>query len=235
MLKADNMLVSVMKKGNDLDATTDAIAKSAEVVGTLSSLFPFEIPSMALAIKLKRGLQEWQDLEKKLKKLEDVDVEECYDELGAIQARGNELLKKNLGTYKSIAVRARPSPSQAKMLRKATTRIESAAKLKLEPALEDALYVLDRKKMLELQKESQKLGYESDSTKENDRLLALDEEEFAKLELKKSIELADPVCVVDIGAREHRSLSIYHTHTHASFNSLNTHTHTHTSGTKGKS
>ena len=55
------------------------------------------------------------------------------------------------------------------------------------------MYVLDRKKMLELQAEEKRLGYESDSTKENDRLLELSEEEFAKLELKKSIEFNDPV------------------------------------------
>jgi hypothetical protein len=146
-----------------------------------------------LAVKLKRALKEWQEIEVALKKLSDSKIEDCYDQLGGLVGRGNELVKKNLGTYRKILVRARPSPSQAKLLRVATKRIEEAAKMKLEPELEDAMYVLDRKKMLELQAEAKRLGYESDSTKENDRLLELSEEEFAKLELKKSIEFNDPV------------------------------------------
>ena len=193
MMKADKGLVEVMKQGNDLEATTRAIDKAGEIIGTLSILFPFEVPSKALAVKLKRALKEWREIEVALKKLSDSKIEDCYDQLGGLVGRGNELVKKNLGTYRKILVRARPSPSQAKLLRVATKRIEEAAKMKLEPALEDAMYVLDRKKMLELQAEAKRLGYESDSTKENNRLLELSEEEFAKLELKKSVEFNDPV------------------------------------------
>eukprot|EP00940_MAST-03C_sp_MAST-3C-sp2_P003640 g3640.t1 len=183
LLRVGKMLADAIAKGNDIKALDKAIDASTTVIGSLRTLFDFEPKLLREAVALKRDLKLWIELEDTLDKLSKIDVEKCYDELGAAVARGTELKKKKI----------KATSRQEQLLKDATKRIHSCAKMRIDPAAEEALYYLDRKKLVAVLKDAQEVAYESAQIKEIASLLDLSPVAFAKLQLKKAIELSDPL------------------------------------------
>ena len=89
-----------------------------------------------------------------------------------------------------LGVRPDPPP-QARAL------LDANVCKRLNPQAEEALWVLDKARMTATLEEAKRLAFSSSEIEKIAELLALPEEDFVKLQLKKAAELEDPVRVIN--------------------------------------
>eukprot|EP00940_MAST-03C_sp_MAST-3C-sp2_P000685 g685.t1 len=167
----------------DIEMLDDALSMAAEVIGTLSNIFSFEPRCIHEARQRRVALQAWADIEASLKELEKVPTEQCYDRLFRVVEKADALKKKGLPMTKR----------QQSLRKKAKKRLRDCASARIDPEAEEATYLLDKPRMEAVLKEAAEMRYRSEHVEEIERLLALEEAAFVKLQLKKAIELRDPI------------------------------------------
>lgn len=84
--------------------------------------------------------------------------------------------------------------------------LDHCAAARIDPVASEALWQLDRAKMEAVAEEATKVGYRSPDVLEIRQKLALSEQEFVKLQLKRANELNDPERIIN---REIRLREIY--------------------------
>jgi len=176
---------------DDLEA---AIACHAELLGTLVAMFACEIDEAMQAKRLRRELQQLLALEEEVAALLRQDIDESYDQLIAAVER--------LETLSTIS----HTPRQQQLKANARELLDRNAARRLGPEAEEALWVLDKGRMEAVAAESERLHFCNPEIEHIRVLLALPEEKFVELQLKKAVELNDPVRVIN---REVRLKEIY--------------------------
>lgn len=180
--KCSGMLDHALKVGNDIELLERAIQAATDVIGTLSILFPYTPKRLPEAIELKRKLIEWTKIVTVFKDLVSKDINKVYDQLGAAIVHADSLMD------------IPHTKDQTSWYDKAKKAIESCASAKIEPKAKDALYSLEsRELLLEVSNEAGKVGYTSPTVNQINEYLKLSESDFVKIQLKKAIELNDPI------------------------------------------
>jgi len=167
----------------DIETLGKTIKKCVKIIGSYSRCFEFEPGILIRARALKRSLEEWVDIENALREMEDIPTEQCYARLFAVVEKMDDLKKRKIPMTKS----------QQKKRKKAKQRLRDCASARIDPEAEKAIYLLDTERMRAVLEEAKEMRYASEETAECERLLALDEETLAKMQLKKAIELKDPI------------------------------------------
>ena len=180
MREAGAELQKALDVGNEIDVLDAAIKKSAEIIGPLRRLFQQEPTQLKACRELRFKLKEWVECTKVLEELMDQDVNECYLEFGAALARVDVIAETPHTDY------------QEQLYRKCKDLLENAAAARIDPVADEALYVLNKEKMVEVVGEAAKYQYTTGTLDEIQRLLSLPEPSFVKLQLKKAVELKDP-------------------------------------------
>lgn len=98
------------------------------------------------------------------------------------------------------------TPAQMEVEAKCRKMLDRCAAARIDPVASDALWQLDRAKMEAVAEEAAKVGYRSHDILEIREKLALPEQEFVKLQLKRANELNDPERIIN---REIRLREIY--------------------------
>ena len=174
LLESDEVSIETLDK---------TIKKCVKIIGSFSRCFEFEPGVLVRARALKRSLEEWVDIEKALREMESIPTEQCYDRLFAVVEKMDDLKKRKIPMTKS----------QQKKRKAAKKRLRDCAFARIDPEAEKAIYLLDTERMKSVLEEAREMRYASEETAEIERLLELDDETMAKMQLKKAIELKDPI------------------------------------------
>ena len=178
----------------DVDA---ALAAHAELLGPFARLFPvIKLPEIAALRELRRAMEEWVSLEGELVALLARDADEVYEQLAAAVLRAET----------AAAAGVKCTPAQQELYDRGRKVVDANASAAITPVAEEALWVLDRGKMEQAAGDAKKVGFDSEEVKKLNELLAMPEDKFVELQLKKAVELKDPVRVVN---REIRLRGIY--------------------------
>ena len=166
-----------------IETLDKTIKKCVKIIGSFSRCFEFEPGVLVRARALKRSLEEWVDIEKALREMESIPTEQCYARLFAVVEKMDDLKKRKIPMTKS----------QQKKRKAAKKRLRDCASARIDPEAEKAIYLLDTERMKSVLEEAREMRYASEETAEIERLLELDDETMAKMQLKKAIELKDPI------------------------------------------
>ena len=181
MRRAERALDEALRVGNDIVLLDDAIKKSADTIGTMRLLFDYEPRNLTEAKELRFKLEEWVKVTSVLEPLLQRSADDVYLELGAGVVRAEEILDIPHTSH------------QMSVYRRAKDMLVQCASVRIDPEAEEALYVLDKGRMEGVSSEASKVGHRTSTIVEINRILALPEEAFVKLQLKKAVELKDPI------------------------------------------
>ena len=166
----------------EVDLLEEELRKASEFLGPFHALFPF-VPNQIQEAKLLRNrLMEWNEVVQLLKQLVGKDVEEHYDAFGVAIVRAEQVMDSIPHTEET-----------ANLYRKHKASLDNCAANRLAPNAEKALYELDVQHMKEISAEAKRVGYQNDDIGQINNILALPENQIVKLQLKKAIELDDPI------------------------------------------
>ena len=180
--------------GNNAASLDCAIKKTNDLLGPMRTLFVFEPEELRLCKELRFKLQERVDLVVIMKGLVDKEPTSVYQELGCAIVRANKI-KDIPGTPEDMALED-----------KCRTMLKSCAGPRLDPLAEDALWLLKKEAMIDVLAQADEIGYSTPDVEDIRAKLALNEEAFVKLQLKKANELNDPDRVIN---REIRLKELY--------------------------
>eukprot|EP00941_MAST-03F_sp_MAST-3F-sp1_P004877 g4877.t1 len=183
LVKAEHQLLIALSK-ETISALESAIEKSTELIGSLINFFDVEPPSLKQARDLIKKLKLWLKLEKKMEALIDVNINgRFYNDAASCVSRGFELEQQNIPA----------SPKQIRLLKNLKKRLHACTAARIDPEAEEALFLLDKERMEKVVDEAAKAAYQSSDLKKIMEFLKLPMEEQVKLQLKKAVELDDPV------------------------------------------
>jgi len=173
---------------NQLDAT---LQEHVENMGAMALLFAIELREIGEIKRLRAGMQLWADLEVELRVLL------------AEDAKGGDAAEAVADALEVAVLRAeeikhvRCNPQQRALFEQARAALDKHAARRLNPQAEEALWVLDKAKMNLTLSEARRLAYSSPDIEKITELLALPEDKFVELQLKKAVELQDPTRVIN--------------------------------------
>ena len=113
--------------------------------------------------------------------MESIPTEQCYDRLFAVVEKMDNLKKRKIPMTEVTTEEKKSCEEEIERLCFCTYRSERKA-----------IYLLDTERMKSVLEEAREMRYASEETAEIERLLELDDETMAKMQLKKAIELKDP-------------------------------------------
>ncbi|GMH64517.1 hypothetical protein TrLO_g13461 [Triparma laevis f. longispina] len=171
--------------GNDAAALDRAIKKVNDLLGPMRKLFSHEPKELTEAKELRHKLQERVELTKIMGDLIGKDPMSVYPELGCAIVRANKI-KDIVGTAAEMEIEG-----------KCREMLKSCAGPRIDPLAEEALWLLKREAMVDVLAQADEVGYTSADIDEIRTKLALSEEAFVKLQLKKANELNDPDRVIN--------------------------------------
>ena len=165
-----------------------AASAHARLMGGFVKLFSPFVSELRQLRALRSAFEQWQRLEKELegalhKYAISTEDEEEAAALGLVEAAliHAEKLK---GVVKC-------TPYQFNIYGHARHIVDTNAVLRLAPLAEEALWLLDKEKMMEVLQEAERVNFRSDEVAEIKYLLALPEDKLVELQLKKAVELKD--------------------------------------------
>jgi len=188
------ILKSAYDLGNNAARLDDAIKKTNRLLGPMRTLFQFEPEELRFCKELRFKLQERVDLVAIMRGLVDKEPMSVYSDLGCAIVRANKI-KDIPGTAEDMALEE-----------KCREMLKTCAGPRLDPLAEDALWLLKREAMVDIFAQANEVGYSNPEIEEIREKLALNEEAFVKLQLKKANELNDPDRVIN---REIRLKELY--------------------------
>ena len=178
--QAKKVCSDALKVGNDVVVLDAAISKTNELLGVMRKLFVFEPKELKKCRDLRFKLQERVELTTLMKTLVVRPAKDVYAELGCAILRANKI-KDIPGTA-----------ADTKIEEQCREMLKSCAGPRIDPIAEEALFLLNRDAMEDVLRQAAEVGYNSPDLEDIRAKLALSEEQFVKLQLKKSIELNDP-------------------------------------------
>ena len=193
--KAGGVIQKALDVGNDIALLDEAIGKVTGIIGSLTVLFPGYVPpEVAIAKTLRRKLMQWVKVTKQLEDLASKDPNDCFAELNAA-----------INSAESI-MDIPHTKHQTEVYERAKESLNNCAASKIDPEAREALWLLDRDRMVTVLGEAQSYAYTNADLEEISRLLQLPESAFVRLQLKRAVERKDPAMRVN---REIRLTEIY--------------------------
>ncbi|GMI37880.1 hypothetical protein TeGR_g2408 [Tetraparma gracilis] len=180
--------------GNDVVVLDAAISKTNEILGPMRNLFSFDPKELQMCKDLRFKLQERVELTKIMKPLVDKEPMEVYQELGCAIVRANKI-KDIPGTAADMDIE-----------KKCREMLQSCAGPRIDPLAEEALWLLKKEAMRDVVAQAEEIGYSTPQIEEIKTKLALSEEKFVQLQLKRANEMNDPDRVIN---REIRLKELY--------------------------
>ena len=183
--EANALLLPSVRAGNDFEALGAAIDRASDVLAPLKPLFPWEPHLVARARHLRDALKERVALSALLEALVEQDAGDRFDEFVAAVRRADAIADVP-GTAAQMA-----------LVERCKAKLADVAGSRIDPIAEEALNLLDRPMMERVSAEALRFRYESEAVRDIRAKLALSEEEFVKLQLRRANELNDPDRVVN--------------------------------------
>ena len=177
-----NEAIRACKEGRaEINVLDEALNRTSTMLGPLHALFTFMPKQIEEAKELRRKLLEWVEVAALLRALERKDPQQNYMEFGAV-------------TMRAEAIMDVPHTEETERLyTECKRRLDECAAARLSPEADEALYLLDLGRMKAVLEEASKVGYTNNDLGEIKHILSLPENEIVKLQLKKAIELKDPL------------------------------------------
>jgi hypothetical protein len=180
--------------GNDVVVLEAAIKKTNDILGPMRNLFSFDPKELQMCKDLRFKLQERVELTKIMKPLVGRDPMEVYSDLGCAIVRANKI-KDIPGTDADMEVE-----------RTCREMLQSCAGPRIDPLAEEALWLLKKDAMRDVVAQAEEIGYSTPQIEDIKVKLALTEEKFVMLQLKRANEMNDPDRIIN---REIRLKELY--------------------------
>ena len=174
-----------LRVANDVRMLDSAIKNVNETLGPMRILFPANPPELEKCKQQRHKLQERVEITEIMRGLVSRNAEEVYQELGCVIIRANKIVDIP-GTADDMAIEE-----------KCREMLKSCAGPRLDPLAEEALWLLKREAMVDVVGQADEVGYTSADIEEIKEKLALGEEAFVKLQLKRANEMNDPERVIN--------------------------------------
>jgi hypothetical protein len=187
MLHAKEICRMALAQGASGDAASlrRTIAQAEEATAPVRACFAWEPYQMRHCRDLLFALEERAALYGVLQGLVNLDPMHCYGDLRAAVARCNKI-RHIPGTAEQTALESR-----------ARALLNQATAQKLEPIAAEALAIVDKRMMEDIDKEAAAVEYDSQTIASIRQKLALPEAEFVQLQLEAARELNDPERVIN--------------------------------------
>jgi len=171
--------------GNDVKVLDTAVAKTNEILGPMRNLFSFEFKELQVCKDLRFKLQERVELTKIMQPLVGKEPMDVYQELGCAIVRANKI-KDIPGTAADMDVE-----------KTCREMLQSCAGPRIDPLAEEALWLLKKDAMRDVLAQAEEIGYSTPQIEEIKIKLALGEDKFVMLQLKRANEMHDPDRVIN--------------------------------------
>lgn len=171
-LVAQKEIQDALDVGNDIDMLDAAIANVEPTIGDIRPLFPNGQPgNLRSALAHRESLAKWKALEVRLEKLVSQDPNKVYYELAKAVDEGKALMH------------IPQTPHQAELIKEAISLRENSELGKIDAACGKVIENLYREELEDLSRRAKKYGHRTPQLDEINRLLALPEIDYVKLEI----------------------------------------------------